>query len=88
MTMDNVGVDPNEEDERCAEYIEGGLRGEELDFEMKSRMRAVPSGAKFFDPARPHFREDDINLAMELDRFGFILRVEAAEGPYIVKVDI
>ena len=53
MTMDNVGVDPNEEDERCAEYIEGGLRGEELDFEMKSRMRAVPSGAKFFDPARP-----------------------------------
>lgn len=89
VAMGNVGVEPNEEDESCAEYIEGRLRGEKTDFnEMRRRIRAAPSGAKFFDPARPHFREEDFHLALELDRFGFVLRVEAAEVPYVVRVDI
>ncbi len=89
VAMGNVGIEPNEEDESCAEYIEGRLRGENPDFnEMKRRIRAAPSGAKFFDPARPQFREEDFHLAMELDRFRFILRVEDAEVPYVVRVDI
>jgi 2-phosphosulfolactate phosphatase len=89
VAMGNVGVEPNEEDESCAEYIEGRLRGERPDFdEMKRRIRVAPSGAKFFDPARPHFREGDFHIAMELDRFGFVLRVEDAAPPYVVKVDV
>jgi 2-phosphosulfolactate phosphatase len=89
VAMGNVGVEPNEEDESCAEYIEERLRGEEPDFdEMKRRIRAAPSGAKFFDSARPHFREEDFCLAMELDRFGFILKVEAAEVLSVGKLDI
>ena len=89
VAMGNVGVEPNEEDESCAEYIEGRLKGENPNFaEMKKRIRESPSGAKFFDPSRPHFKEEDFHLAMELDRFEFILRVEAAEVPYVVRVDI
>ncbi len=89
VAMGNVGVEPNEEDESCAEYIEGRLRGEKPDFnEMRRRIRAAPSGAKFFDPARPQFREEDFHLALELDRFGFVLRVEAEEVLYVVRVDI
>jgi 2-phosphosulfolactate phosphatase len=89
VAMGNVGVEPNEEDESCAEYIEGRLRGEKPDFnEMRRRIRAAPSGAKFFDPARPQFREEDFHLALELDRFGFVLRVEAAEILYVMKADV
>ena len=89
VAMGNVGVEPNEEDESCAEYIEGRLKGETPDFsEMKKRIRESPSGAKFFDPSRPHFKEQDFHLAMELDRFGFVLRVKAAEVPYVFRVDI
>ncbi len=89
VAMGNVGIEPNEEDESCAEYIEGRLRGEKPDFdEMRKRIRAAPSGAKFFDPARPHFREEDFHLALELDRFGFVLRVEDAEVLNVVRVDI
>jgi 2-phosphosulfolactate phosphatase len=89
VAMGNVGVEPNEEDESCAEYIEGRLRGEKPDFnEMRRRIRAAPSGAKFFDSARPQFREEDFHLALELDRFGFVLRVEAAEIPYVVRIDV
>ncbi len=89
VAMGNVGVEPNEEDESCAEYIEGRLRGEKPDFnEMRRRIRAAPSGAKFFDPARPQFREEDFHLALELDRFGFVLRVEAAEILYVMKANV
>ena len=89
VAMGNVGVEPNEEDESCAEYIEGRLRGEKPDFnEMRRRIMAAPSGAKFFDPARPQFREEDFHLALELDRFGFVLRVEAAEILYVMRADV
>ncbi len=89
VAMGNVGVEPNEEDESCAEYIEGRLRGEKPDFnEMRRRIRATPSGAKFFDPARPQFREEDFHLALELDRFRFVLRVEAAEILNVVRVNV
>ena len=89
VAMGNVGVEPNEEDESCAEYIEERLKGESPNFaEMKRRIRAAPSGAKFFDPSRPQFKEEDLHLAMELDRFGFVLRVEDAEVPYVVRIDI
>jgi 2-phosphosulfolactate phosphatase len=89
VAMGNVGVEPNEEDESCAEYIEGRLRGEKPDFdEMKRRIKAAPSGAKFFDPAKPHFKGEDFHIAMELDRFGFVLKVEDAAIPYVVRVDV
>ena len=89
VAMGNVGVEPNEEDESCAEYIEGRLRGEKpVVDEMRRRIRAAPSGAKFFDPARPQFREEDFHLALELDRFGFVLRVEAADVLYVMRADV
>jgi len=88
VAMGDVGVEPNEEDESCAEYIESRLRGHTPDFgEMKERIRAAPSGVKFFDPARTQFKEQDFHLAMEIDRFDFVLRVERAEIPYVVRVN-
>jgi 2-phosphosulfolactate phosphatase len=86
VAMGDVGVEPNEEDESCAEYIEGVLEGREPDFErMKRRIRASPSGAKFFDPSRPQFREEDFRLALELDRFDFVLRVVEGDRLTVVK---
>ncbi|MGD2200979.1 MAG: 2-phosphosulfolactate phosphatase [Candidatus Bathyarchaeota archaeon] len=85
VAMGNVGMKPNEEDESCAEYLEARLRGENPDIEgMKERIRAAPSGAKFFDRSRPQFREEDFHLAMELDRFDFVLRVVEGEPLTVV----
>ena len=86
VAMGSVGVEPNEEDESCAEYIEGLLEGERPDFEaLRGRIRASPSGAKFFDPSRPQFREEDFRLALELDRFDFVLRVVRGEMLTVVR---
>ena len=86
VAMGNVGIEPNEEDESCAEYIEVLLEGGRPDFEsMRGRIRASPSGAKFFDPSRPQFGEEDFRLALELDRFDFVLRVVKGEMLTVVR---
>lgn len=87
VAMGSVGVESSEEDESCATYIEGRLRGEMPDFEeMKRRIKASPSGSKFFDPSQPQFREEDFRLALELNRFDFVLKVEKCNGLKVVKL--
>lgn len=86
VAMGSRGVEPSAEDELCANYIEAALKGETLDFaEIRRRIRAAPSGAKFFDPAQPQFREEDFHMALDLDRFDFILRVVRDGGLRVVK---
>jgi len=81
VAMGDVGVRPNAEDELCASYIEASLAGKRTDFEeMRERIRRAQSGAKFFDPSLPQFREGDYHLALELDRFDFILKVDRSNG--------
>ncbi|MFB0543555.1 MAG: 2-phosphosulfolactate phosphatase [Candidatus Bathyarchaeia archaeon] len=80
VAMGSRGVEPSEEDELCAEYIEDHLEGRVPDFEeIRRRIWGSPSGAKFFDLSQPQFREEDFHLALELDRFDFLLsRLEVA----------
>ena len=86
VALGSRGVVPSAEDEFCASYIEGAVMGRALDFEeIKRRIRGSPSGAKFFDPAQPQFHEEDFHMALELDRFDFILMVERDAGLYVVR---
>jgi len=79
---------PAIEDELCAEYLEGMLRGQPQDFdEMMRRIREDPQGAKFFDASKPQFLEGDFHAAMDLDRFSFVLKVEGRDGqPYVTLI--
>ncbi len=80
---------PAIEDELCAEYLEGRLRGQPQDFgEMRRRIREDPQGAKFFDPSKPQFVEGDLHAAMDLDRFSFVLRVVKGEHLRVEKVAV
>jgi 2-phosphosulfolactate phosphatase len=81
------GRDRAPEDEALADFIELRLRDVEPDFSaMRALIRAHPQGAKFFDPGQPLFKEADFNCAMDLNRFGFCLRLIKEGQPYIVKV--
>jgi 2-phosphosulfolactate phosphatase len=74
------------EDESLAEYIEKRLNGLEPSFaSMKQRIREHPQGAKFFDPEQADFVEGDFHCAMDLNRFGFCLRVVPGDPPSVVK---
>lgn len=65
------------EDEVCAEYLAAGLGGAFPDFApVRERLRADPSGAKFFDPARPWFPPEDFEVCMRASAYPWVLRLE------------
>ena len=81
------GLEKAPEDESFADYLEQMLNGEMPDFEaMKTRIRAHPQGAKFFDKTQTDFKEGDFHCAMDLNRFDFCLKLVKAEQPYMMKV--
>ncbi|MCW3992210.1 MAG: 2-phosphosulfolactate phosphatase [Candidatus Bathyarchaeota archaeon] len=86
VAMGSRGVARSVDDELCASYIEDALMEKTPDFEEIRRLiRGSPSGAKFFDPAQPQYREEDFHMALELDRFDFILMAERDGGLNFVR---
>ena len=82
------GVEKSPEDELLAEYIETKLKGGEPDFQAYvQQIRSHPQGAKFFDPSRPEFSEEDFYCAMDLNRFSFCLKVVPGSPLTIVRCD-
>jgi 2-phosphosulfolactate phosphatase len=79
------------EDDACAAYLAAGLRGEDPPFEpIRAALRADPSGAKFFDPAKPWFPEEDFDACMQASVYPFVLRLARDPGsrPCLERVDV
>ncbi len=80
--------DEGEEDRACAEVLEALLTGKPPDFAKSERdIRASRAAAKHAagDPDRPI---EDIDCAVDGDRFGFALRAEWAEGALIARPSV
>ena len=87
VAMGWEGEIPAIEDELCAEYLESRLRDQHPDFpDIVRRIRATPSGAKFFDTTQSQFREGDFHAAVSLDKFPFALRVNRESTMRIEKI--
>lgn len=80
-----------EEDNLCAEYIKSLLEGKPLE-NMQQRMNDLryTSGAKFFDPSRPEFPEQDFHMSIALNSCPFVLRVKKnPDGlDYMERIDV
>jgi 2-phosphosulfolactate phosphatase len=63
------------DDEACAEYLAAGFSGDFPDFApIRAQLRTDASGARFFDPAKPWFPEEDFEVCMGVSRWPFVLR--------------
>jgi 2-phosphosulfolactate phosphatase len=83
--------EPAAEDEACAAYLADCLRDEAPDFDaIRTRLRADPSGARFFDPSQPWFPPEDFEACLRLSVYPFILRrARAGSGPLCLeRVDV
>ncbi|MFW5995957.1 MAG: 2-phosphosulfolactate phosphatase [Halanaerobiaceae bacterium] len=95
MNPDNVslvslgigGQVPSEEDELCADYIQGLLSGEKPDFQdMKKRIKKS-SGRRFFEEDLEWSPREDFELCMRLNYFNFVVRADkTGEQIYLQKV--
>jgi 2-phosphosulfolactate phosphatase len=82
VPMGESGIEPNPEDDLCAEYLRRLLRREEppvrTDAELQKRLRHVWTADKFFNPACPWAPERDFELCTRLRSHPVVL--EAVQG--------
>ncbi len=73
-----------DEDELCALYLRNLLQGRRPDREAIRKL-VLESGemAKFRDPQQPHFHPEDVDIALEIDKYDFAIRV-VREGEFLV----
>jgi len=81
VCMGLAGVEPTREDTLCAEYIQALVEGTPINLAAGIAECKETSGAKFFDPAKTAFPEEDFWLSVEADKFDFVLHIrQGADG--------
>ena len=77
VCMGREGLEINDEDTLCAEYIKNTLENNESDFEEMTEIIKNGSGRRFFELKNQEFSpESDFHLCLELNKFNFILKAD------------
>ena len=75
-----------DEDEECAAYLRDLLEGRAPDaVAVRRRVLAARESQKFGDPARPWFRREDRDLALDFDRYDFAVEVVPEDGLLVAR---
>jgi 2-phosphosulfolactate phosphatase len=70
-----------DEDELCALYLRNLLQGRRPDREaLRQLVLAGGEAAKFGDPSQPHFHREDLEIATEVNKYDFAIRVAKEDG--------
>lgn len=76
VAMGEKGLEKTDEDELCAQTIRELLLKNTTDYiKIKKRLQYAESTSKFFDLSKTEFNEQDFHLAMDFNKFDFILKI-------------
>ena len=74
--MGDNGLKRTDEDELCAIHLRNRLEGRPGDPDATRRLiRAGGEVGRFHDPARPYLHPEDVDIALDIDRYDFAVRV-------------
>ena len=78
VCMGKAGLQPAEEDELCASFLQSLLTGRDMpDIDGKLKSLSRGGGRHFFDPAQQDvYPEKDFWMCIDRNRFDFVLKVE------------
>lgn len=86
VAMGWAGHERTDEDEQCALYLRNLLEGRKPDEgAVRSLILAGKESQKFGDPNQPHFHAEDRDLALEMNRANFAIRIEEEEGLLVAR---
>ena len=89
VTLLQTGLRPGgwgDEDTACADLLEGLLNGQPPSVdEVIDRVRKSRAGQKFVEPSHAVFPASDLELAVDIDRFGFVMAVEKRDGLLVLR---
>lgn len=81
-----TGVQNGDEDLACAEYMKCRLLGQNVPIHpFLDRVHHSPEGKIFADPNIPEFAKEDLELAVQADRFSFAMEVEKRDDRLIAR---
>jgi 2-phosphosulfolactate phosphatase len=81
VAMGGDGLKRTDEDEVCAIHLRNRLEGRPGD--RRAVQRLILAGgevSRFHDPARPHLHPEDVEIALDIDRYDFAIQVRIEDG--------
>src|SRR6266436_132231 len=88
VAMGDNGIHRTDEDEVCAIHLRNRLEGRPSDSEAVSRL--IMTGgevSRFHDPARPYLHREDIEIALDIDRYDFAIRVWIENSRPVARIE-
>jgi len=86
VAMGGEGTFRTDEDEQCALYLRNLLEGRRPDHDaVRSLVMVGEEAQKYGDPERPHFHRKDAEMAVEIDRYSFAIRVDREDGLLVAR---
>jgi 2-phosphosulfolactate phosphatase len=85
-TLTLIASADHPEDHACARYVEGLIRGEELDLDqLLEPLRASERYARLVSGSWPGCPPSDVELSLTADRFDFAMPVSRGDGYLVVR---
>ena len=86
VAMGDQGQVRSDEDEQCALYLRNIIEGRRPDFAaVKSLIMTGGATQKFFDPHQPQYHPEDVDLALDVDRYPFAMRITRENGLLVAR---
>jgi len=88
VAMGNDGVTRADEDELCAIHLRNLLEGRPGNAAaIREVILAGSRIADFQDPSKPHLHPGDLEIALDIDRYDFAVRVTEEDGRTIARIE-
>jgi 2-phosphosulfolactate phosphatase len=87
VAMGNNGTERTDEDELCAMHLRNLLEGRQGDPRaVRQLILAGGEIARFNDPARSHLHPEDVEIALDIDRYDFAIKVQTEDGRPVARI--
>jgi 2-phosphosulfolactate phosphatase len=88
VAMGDNGLKRTDEDELCAIHLRNRLEGRPGNGDAIRRLiLAGGEVGRFQDPARPYLHPEDVDIALDIDRYDFAVRVEFEDGRPLARME-
>jgi 2-phosphosulfolactate phosphatase len=88
VAMGDNGVSRNDEDELCAIHLRNLLQGRPS--HVQGIREVILAGARiadFYDRAKPHLHPGDLEIALDVDRYDFAVRITKEDGRPVARME-
>ena len=86
VAMGDRGTYRSDEDEQCALYLRNLLEGRKPDPEaVRSLVMQGGQTQKFFDETQPQYHPQDVELALQVNRYPFAMRISRENGLLVAR---